>query len=616
MKAANLAVVIFWSLVVVCLGRGQWVPKRYIKNANPTIDENFGLEINYPSDGRQFSTRFNGSNGGYYPEEVKLYLWEGSEYISNCNQTTFSNVNAIFMIQTPAGYYWSAVYYAEMQRYQSINCEFNPFYQESDFDLRYVLPKFNQSSLFTFSLLMVYSNYIEILMCDNRNTTCSSVRTISNFTLGISSRGWWDKTGRWLLAERTVQPITQTTLYDMQIFDQKFLENLTIDDIKTNLTFDSADVSAVAFGRRFFAISRFNDNDTVEIYSLDGLNVVETLYGDGKNTTSNFGSSLAISDNFLVVGAPYSGESGSVDKVFIYKIETNGSAINPSPFQVLQPSVEGLDCGISVAINAGVILVGCPSDSTDFADTTPINNESHLRQVLGNNSNMEGSGSIILYSLECDEGITINRGLICSPNSSNVVLTFESENVTIDFPLTIRNSILEIPRNVRNIYTPGFLLSETSTISLTLGTQITTDSCAELNGTLELFLPNVTKSSINGTRVQIVNFNCTKPPTGLNSLVIKQIEETGSAEACGGLVGTPEYSNINMGVLFSVDYSECGGESSDSNDALLIGLVVGLVGGCILLVIIGLLVFFAITYFTKKKEANSRTGRKSEMIQF
>eukprot|EP01089_Gocevia_fonbrunei_P021174 TRINITY_DN8108_c0_g1_i1.p1 TRINITY_DN8108_c0_g1~~TRINITY_DN8108_c0_g1_i1.p1 ORF type:complete len:633 (+),score=72.57 TRINITY_DN8108_c0_g1_i1:248-1900(+) len=538
----------------------------------------------------------------------------------------------ISMIQTTSGYYWMVKphSFGLPQIYKGNKCGFNVLnftYPTGDYGATHFINTSPQIPN-TFSFISV-SNTLEIIQCNETSMVCTNSCSLQLAEAPV--RSWVDKTGRWLLQKTYYQ----ASLLDLEKLNQE-CDNSTEADIKTNLDFvPPSGITSAVFGSKILAVGDpyFQLNYTgpvgrVVLCLLDEeFNSTYEIYNPDKNgstITTNFGFSIAISENFLVIGAPSTvplpGQRRDIttvtDKIFIFKLVVQGDTINVTQLQVLQPSTNSMACGHSLAINAGILLVGCPADSNNITGQHSINNDTELENMMSVTSGVSQSGSFIIYSLDCG-GINSYRSVICSPDSSTLVLSSESETLIMESPLAIINASLEIPRNVRNVYAPAFILSDVSTLSLSLGTQITTDSCAELNGTVELSLHNETNSNMDGTKSLIVNFNCTKPPKALKSLIIKQTDGTGSEEECGELVGTPEFSNRNLGVLFSVDTSKCGGESSESDDnSLMIGLIVGLVGGTVLIVIIIVIVIFVITIYRQKKQEAKNSKRDTAMIQF
>ena len=121
---------------------------------------------------------------------------------------------------------------------------------------------------------------------------------------------------------------------------------------------------AVAAGGNKVAIGAYGDDDrggssgSVYLFNYDGTGQQKVRASDGSNS-DNFGRSVAIGNNKLVVGAPYDDTTqGNDGSVYVYDLDgTNEIRINAS-----DPENNGR-FGWSVAVGENKIVVGVPYDS-------------------------------------------------------------------------------------------------------------------------------------------------------------------------------------------------------------------------------------------------------------
>ena len=135
----------------------------------------------------------------------------------------------------------------------------------------------------------------------------------------------------------------------------------------------------VVVGAPFDDISA-GDSGSVYVYNLDGTGETKIYPSDGGALSDNFGHSVAIGNNKIVVGAPNVDESGdyAIDKlnsgsVYVFNLDGTGEVkITASD------AAEGDQFGFSVAISNNKIFVGAPNDD----------------------DNVSNSGSVYVYNLD------------------------------------------------------------------------------------------------------------------------------------------------------------------------------------------------------------------------
>ncbi|MBN1969306.1 MAG: FG-GAP repeat protein [Candidatus Delongbacteria bacterium] len=144
--------------------------------------------------------------------------------------------------------------------------------------------------------------------------------------------------------------------------------------------------------------SGYNDAGSVYLYNFNGStwNFVKKIYADTPSPNVQFGDRVAISDNYLVVSAPYSiynGNQYNCGSVYIYKRDLGGA--NNWGFLKSYVNTTASDFyGTSVALNEDFLVVGSYGHDYD-----------------SNNSNiMTNSGAAFIYSK--NEGGLDNWGLV------------------------------------------------------------------------------------------------------------------------------------------------------------------------------------------------------------
>jgi outer membrane protein assembly factor BamB len=113
--------------------------------------------------------------------------------------------------------------------------------------------------------------------------------------------------------------------------------------------------------------------DAGSVYIFDATNVLDqqtggllrTLHNPTPAANDNFGASVAISANLVVVGAPYD-DTGAADAGSAYVFDATTGALlwtlnNPTP-------APGDQFGYAVAVSANTVVVGAPFDDTGAMD--------------------------------------------------------------------------------------------------------------------------------------------------------------------------------------------------------------------------------------------------------
>ena len=91
-----------------------------------------------------------------------------------------------------------------------------------------------------------------------------------------------------------------------------------------------------------------------------------TLVRSTANDADQFGASVALDENTLVIGAPKA-DQGAMDSGAVEVFERDAHGWHNVSTLVSNPPIAGALFGLSVAIDAGHILIGAPGDRTDGA---------------------------------------------------------------------------------------------------------------------------------------------------------------------------------------------------------------------------------------------------------
>ena len=136
---------------------------------------------------------------------------------------------------------------------------------------------------------------------------------------------------------------------------------------KVDATADDNFGSSVAVADNFVAIASLGDGESgsVTVYEdVDGfeVNIIETLVASDATSNIRYGSSIAMSDSILSVGAMYDDEgrtnSGSV---YFYSIDALGSVAFT---QKVSQEASAAQMGSSLAVDAQSIVVGSPGEES------------------------------------------------------------------------------------------------------------------------------------------------------------------------------------------------------------------------------------------------------------
>jgi len=127
--------------------------------------------------------------------------------------------------------------------------------------------------------------------------------------------------------------------------------------------------SAVAISSDWIAISNTFDTASVKLYEVsnaiqNGDNAIADLSIEQSDETpgSRFGSSLAIDEKVLVVGAVQ--DRGNAGSVYIYRDENGWNEVAKLQPEDVSTDVQG-NFGHSVAISQGIVIVGAPNDTVN-----------------------------------------------------------------------------------------------------------------------------------------------------------------------------------------------------------------------------------------------------------
>ena len=160
-----------------------------------------------------------------------------------------------------------------------------------------------------------------------------------------------------LLAQSTKYvPINQPTV----IIDNPNAVGSAVNDMFGGTVF-AAGGNAIAINNSYLVVSSVVEN-TVYIFDTSSYKLIRTLSNPnvyGPDASDNFGYSIAIDSNYLVIGAPYEDDAGGANsgRVYIYELSTGTllrSIVNPNAYST--PVNDYF--GTSVAISGNYAIVG------------------------------------------------------------------------------------------------------------------------------------------------------------------------------------------------------------------------------------------------------------------
>jgi FG-GAP repeat len=122
-----------------------------------------------------------------------------------------------------------------------------------------------------------------------------------------------------------------------------------------------------------YAINGLSNAGCVFVYKKNGGNwdYVQHLLPDIPKANTLFGTSLALSGNILVVGSPY-WDTHLANKGKIWYYEWNGEAFQFLDTLVILPGAAEDQFGFSVALRGNLLVVGAPQENTNGADAGGI----------------------------------------------------------------------------------------------------------------------------------------------------------------------------------------------------------------------------------------------------
>ena len=159
------------------------------------------------------------------------------------------------------------------------------------------------------------------------------------------------------------------------------------------------------------------DSGSVYVYNTDGTGEVKITASDGA-ADDNFGRSVAISDNKVVVGAPFNDDAGnSSGSVYVYNLDGTG--------EVKITASDGAtddDFGLSVAVSDTHVVVGAQGDNANQGSAYIYNLDGTGEQKItasdGAQNDFLGSSvaisatKVAVGSPYNDEGSTRNSGAV------------------------------------------------------------------------------------------------------------------------------------------------------------------------------------------------------------
>jgi hypothetical protein len=174
-----------------------------------------------------------------------------------------------------------------------------------------------------------------------------------------------------------------------------------------------------------------------KIYTADGLS------GDA------FGSSVSLSGDYIVIGAPgYDGEASNSGAAYFF-VRTNGAWLEREMFLPARDYADAL-FGTSVAVSGGNVLVGAPGEMDNGPD-------SGVAYVFGVNYlftltvTREGTGSGLVWSeppgidcgVDCSESFTIDTQvtLTAEPDADSAFVGWNGEDDCADGFVTMRGDL-------------------------------------------------------------------------------------------------------------------------------------------------------------------------------
>src|SRR6185503_16174823 len=169
----------------------------------------------------------------------------------------------------------------------------------------------------------------------------------------------------------------------------------------------------------------------------------QKLIASDKATGNEFGHTVSVSGNFIIIGAP--GTDGSAGAAYIF--ERNASGSWEQVKKIVAPDKTGGDMfGSSVSISGKYAVVGAPNDA-DMGSLSPLNGAGSAYFLFRNNGNWDVLNKVGADPNDRSQGAGFGFSVAISGTAAVIGAPYEKKDTTGSNPLDAAGAAYVFDRN-------------------------------------------------------------------------------------------------------------------------------------------------------------------------